>query len=69
MKLKLPELRLAVKHLRNSSQFASAVSSMYFDAGDGIAAARLNELASRLDAEREIIERRIAKAPGGADRD
>jgi hypothetical protein len=69
MKLKLRELRLAVKHLRNSSQFACAVSSMYFDAGDGIAAARLNELAARLVAERETIERLIAKAPGGVDKD
>jgi hypothetical protein len=38
------------------------VRSQFFGAGDGDTAARLNEIATRLDGEIELAQRLIAKA-------
>ncbi|MGO9460674.1 MAG: hypothetical protein ACLPWS_04085 [Rhodomicrobium sp.] len=43
----------------------SAVRALFFGAGEAETAARMNDIATRLDDERDFVERLIAKAPNG----
>ena len=47
--------------LRQADMLVAGVSSLFFNAGDGDTAARLNEITTRLTDEIELVERLIAK--------
>jgi hypothetical protein len=66
MNLTLRELKASRTFLNQAHLLVAAVRSLFFGAGNGDTAARLNEIATRLDAEIEHVERLIAKAaPNG----
>ena len=62
MNLTLRELKASKTFLSQAHILVAAVRSQFFGAGDGDTAARLNEIATRLDAEIERVERLIANA-------
>ncbi len=62
MNLTLPELKASKTFLSQAHILVAAVRSQFFGAGDGETAARLNEIATRLDGEIDLVERLIAKA-------
>jgi hypothetical protein len=61
MKLTLQELKASRSFLNQAHILVSAVRALFFGAGQGETAARLNEIAGRLNDEREHVERLIAK--------
>ena len=62
MNLTLRELKASKTFLSQAHILVAAVREIFFGASDGGAAARLNEIATRLDREIELVERLIAKA-------
>ena len=68
MRLSLDQLKAARTFLRHAQTMISAVSSLFFDTREADAAARMNDIATRIDGERDYFERLIAKASpnGGA---
>ncbi len=67
MKLTLRELKASKTFLSQAHILVAAVRSLFFGASDGITAARLNEIATRLDSEIELVERLIANAPSNGE--
>ena len=61
MNLTLRELKASKTFLSQAHILVAAVRSLFFGANDGITAARLNEIVTRLDREIELVERLIAK--------
>ena len=61
MSLSLPELEASRTFLAQAHILVSAVRTLFFGAGDQDTAARLSEIASRLDAEHRQLERLKAK--------
>ena len=61
MNLTLRELKASRTFLNQAHLLVVAVRALFFGASDGITAARLNEIATRLDGEIELVERLIAK--------
>ncbi len=68
MPLSLQELKASRSFIFQAHMLVSAVRTLFFGAGDGETAARMNGITTRLDDEREHVERLIAKAApnGGA---
>ena len=62
MNLTLRELKASRTFLNQAHLLAAAVRSLFFGAGDGDTAARMNDIVTRLDGEIELVERLIAKA-------
>ncbi|MGO9484092.1 MAG: hypothetical protein ACLPX9_05865 [Rhodomicrobium sp.] len=62
MNLTLRELKASKTFLSQAHILVAAVRALFFGASDGMTAARLNEIATRLDREIELVERLIAKA-------
>jgi hypothetical protein len=65
MNLTLRELKASKTFLSQAHILVAAVRSLFFGAGDGNTAARMNDIATRLDGEVELVERLIAKATNG----
>jgi hypothetical protein len=61
----LQELKVAASFLRQPKTLCESVRNLFFGARDVDASARLSEIATRFDREREGVERRIAKVPNG----
>ncbi len=62
MNLTLRELKASRTFLNQAHLLVAAVRSLFFGAGNGDTAARMNDIATRLDGEIELVERLIAKA-------
>lgn len=66
MPLTLQELKASRSFLNQAHMLVSAVCHVFFRAREADAAARLNEISSRLDCERDFIEKKLmAATPGG----
>lgn len=67
MKLTLRELNTARGLLRQAHMLIAGVSSLFFNAGDSDASARLNDITTRLTDEISHVEGLIAKPANGGD--
>ncbi len=65
MNLSTQELKASRSFLRQAHILVGAVRALFFGAGEGETAARLNDIATRLEGETEIVERLLATAPNG----
>ncbi len=65
MTLTLQELKASRSFITQAHILVSAVRALFFGAGESDTAARMNDIATRLDNERDFIERLIATAPDG----
>jgi hypothetical protein len=65
MQLTLQELKVAASFLRQAKTLCESVRDLFFGARDVDASARMTEIATRLEDEREYAERLIGKAPNG----
>jgi hypothetical protein len=61
----LQDLRTSRSFLSQAHMLVSAVCHVFYGARETDAAARLNEIASRLNAELDFVERLIMAKPGG----
>lgn len=59
------ELRTAALLLKQAAASAQWVATMFFNAGEAPAAARLNDIVARLTDEENAIDAMIASAPEG----
>jgi hypothetical protein len=62
MDLKLPELRAAGSFLQQARLLVSGVGSLFFNAGEKVTAARLNDIDIRLGDEVDHVDRLISQA-------
>jgi hypothetical protein len=65
MLLTVQELKVAASFLRQAKTLCESVRDLFFGTREADASARLDEIATRLDDEREFVERLIAKEPNG----
>jgi hypothetical protein len=66
MLLTVQELKVAASFLRQAKTLCESVRDLFFGVRKADASARLSEIATRLDDERDFVERLIGKADGGA---
>jgi hypothetical protein len=66
MLLTVQELKVAASFLRQAKTLCESVRDLFFGSREADASARLGEIATRLDDEREFVEHLIGKADGGA---
>jgi hypothetical protein len=62
MKLSISELTVAKSFLRQAHALVADVSAAFFNAGDGVTSARLNDICGRIGDEIQHVDRRT-KAP------
>ncbi len=60
MKLNLRELDTARGFLRQAHTLVAGVSSLFFNGGDSVTSARLNDITGRITDEIQAVERLIA---------
>jgi hypothetical protein len=65
MPITLQDLKTSRSFLSQAHMLVSAVCHVFYGARETDAAARLNEIASRLNAELDFVERLIMAKPGG----
>jgi hypothetical protein len=64
MQLSIQELKVAASFLRQAKTLCESVRDLFFGACEADASARLPEIATRIDGERDHVERLIAKNGG-----
>jgi hypothetical protein len=66
MLIPIHELKTAVNFLRSAKTLCESVRDLFFGTRQADASARLAEIAMRLDAERDYVERLITKSGDAA---